>query len=150
MEYNLMCSIFRDIVEANGKEPDGIIPPSTEEMREQMRDPENLLEFLALFGKATGLKDGFESTCNSNGRDKCGKCEKIVGGFGSFRCMRFDIGEIVEKYTKEHAQKYRIVKVTSDDRCIKHTCTLPGEFEKQQAEDIVKAYNSKEYKIEAV
>jgi len=47
-------------------------------------------------------------------------------------------------------QKYRVIRFTCDERRVKHTRVMPGEFEKQQAEDIVKAYNSKEYKIEAV
>lgn len=138
MDEKLLSRIIHDIDEENGTYASGAIPPSTEEMREQMRDPENLLEFLALFGKAIGT-----NMCSA---DMCQECRKAMGNAD---CIRFRIKKIARNYAKP-TQKYRIVKVTSDKFCVKHTIVLPGEFEKQHAEDIVKAYNSKEYKIEAV
>lgn len=147
MEDNLMRRILCDISVANGKMHDGITPPSPEEMREQMRNPENLLEFLALFGKAIGVcKSPY---CNGVRNPNCVKCETAMET-AKGECIVKQIRNLAQNYTKQPARKYRILKITSDARCIKHTCTLPGEFEKQQAEDIVKAYNSKEYKIEAV
>lgn len=111
-----------------------------------MKDPENLLEFLALFGKAIGIT-GFESMCGVVNREFCDKCD----AFSALRgpdCIRWSIREITRNYKPQSSKKYRIVKTTSDDRCIKHTCVLPGLFDMKQAEDIVKAYNSKEYKFE--
>lgn len=48
------------------------------------------------------------------------------------------------------ADKFRVVRTVCDERRIKHTRMLPGIFEREQAESIVAACNSKEYKIEAV
>jgi len=150
MEDNLIRRILYEIDNANGKMHDGITPPSPEEMREKMRDPENLLEFLALFGKAIDVNTPAHC-CTGNRIPDCLKCETVTcGGEAHNSCIRNRLVYIVRNYTKQPARKYRILKVTSDDRCIKHTCTLPGEFEQKQAEDIVKAYNSKEYRIEAV
>jgi len=147
MDLELIGVIFNETNLANYVERDEIIPQHVEQMREQMKDPENLLEFLSLFGKAIGIKPVI-GDCDADA-GYCKQCEKIVG-VNRGECIRHNIRKIIENYKPQKAKKWRVVKTVSDERCIKHTCILPGEFSKQQAEDIVKAYNSKEYKIEEV
>lgn len=107
---------------------------SVSEMQEQMRDPENILEFLLLFGKAINIST---SGCAS-AKITCDGCKRYTGHHSD--CIKDAIFAITHYYSQK----------STEWRITTSKMILPGKFSKEQAEQIIKAYNSDEYKMEEV
>lgn len=136
MNETVLKRICYEILGLKNKDWEEFIAIDKTRIQEQMKDPDNVLEFLKLFGEAIGI------TSNCSQSICCEDCKKYTCHHSD--CIRAAIRGIMANYKKEPT-KYQIVITTNPHRTI-----LPGRFTKEQAEQILKAYDSDEYTMEEV
>lgn len=126
MDERLVASVCWKII--NGLEGSYVVY-SDDAVVEWMRNRENLLGFLALFGDAIDIKN---NSCYWHGN--CKECKNSCGFDGNecIRCM-------LKSITENEGKKYRIV-CSRTEGDITNKMILPGKFTKEDAMQIVDAY----------